>query len=271
MSPPEWSLPEFQQIRVDVTPPTATITLNRPHALNAVTVEMLSELGTAFETLGADPTVTVIVLTGEGRSFCAGVDLKSLGDRRLDGGQVGPILDLPARHVIDVIGNIDKIVIAKVNGHCFTGALEIALGCDIVLVADEAVLGDTHAKWGLRPTWGMSQRLPRLVGPARARYLSYTASTFSGKEAAQWGLAERSCPRDELDSVVREVADAISANSRGSLAAYKDLYRAAERVSLADGLGYEAKAGYRIDDTEGRIAGFREGAGQLRQPARRQT
>jgi enoyl-CoA hydratase len=247
----------FQQIRVDVTAPSATITLNRPHALNAITVDMLGELGTAFDTLGNDPDITVVVVTGAGRAFSAGVDLKALGDRRLDGGKVGDILDLPARHVIELIGKIDKIVVAKVNGHCFTGALEIALSCDVMVVADEAVLGDTHGKWGLRPTWGMSQRLPRLAGPARARYLSYTASTFSGKDAAQWGIAARSCPRAELDSLVAEVAAVICANSRGSLAAYKDLYRAADRLSLAEGLEFEANAAYRIDDTEGRIAGFR--------------
>jgi enoyl-CoA hydratase len=247
----------FQQIRVDVTAPTATITLNRPQALNAITVDMLGELGTAFDTLGDDPDIAVVVLTGAGRAFSAGVDLKALGDRRLDGGKVGDILDLPARHVIELIGNIDKIVVAKVNGHCFTGALEIALSCDVMVVADEAVLGDTHGKWGLRPTWGMSQRLPRLAGPARARYLSYTASTFSGKDAAQWGIAARSCPRAELDSLVAEVAAVICANSCGSLAAYKDLYRAADRLSLVEGLEFEANADYRIDDTEARIAGFR--------------
>lgn len=248
---------DFQQIQVKVAAPTATITLSRPQALNAITVDMLKELGTSFEALGADPAVTVIVLTGKGRAFSAGVDLKSLGDRRLDGGKVGDLLDLPARHVIDVIGTIDTIVIAKINGYCFTGALEIALACDIVIAADEAVLGDTHAKWGLRPTWGMSQRLPGLIGAARARYLSYTARTFTGRQAAEWGLAAQSCPSTDLDSVVTDVADTICANSRGSLAAYKNLYRAAERLTLPDGLGYEATSEYRIDDTESRIARFR--------------
>src|SRR3712207_3426128 len=113
------SLPGFRQIRVDVRSAAATITLDRPQALNAITVGMLDELATALETLGADPDVVVVVLTGGGRAFSAGVDLKSLGDRRLDGGKVGDLLDLPARRVIDLIGGIEKVVIAKVNGHCF--------------------------------------------------------------------------------------------------------------------------------------------------------
>jgi enoyl-CoA hydratase/carnithine racemase len=119
---------------------------------------------------------------------------------------VGDLFDLPARRVIDLIRGLDAVVIAKINGYCFTGALELALACDIVLAADEAVLGDTHAKWGLRPTWGMSQRLPWLVGAARARYLSYTGATFTGRQAADWGLAARACPCADLDTMTAEVA-----------------------------------------------------------------
>jgi enoyl-CoA hydratase len=242
---------------VAVAPPVATVTLSRPQALNAITASLLHELGSALEALGADPPISVVILTGEGRAFSAGVDLKALGDRRLDGGQVGDVLDVPARRVIELISTMDAVVIAKINGHCFTGALELAIACDIIIAAEEAVLGDTHAKWGLRPTWGMSQRLPRLAGAARARYLSYTAATFTGRQAADWGLAARACPRAELDAVTADVAAAVAANSRGSLAAYKDLYRAAECLTLRDGLGYEAAAEYPIDDTEARIARFR--------------
>ena len=248
---------DLQQIRLDVAGPTATITLDRPHALNAITPDMLYELGSALEEVGADPAVTVVVLTGAGRAFSAGVDLKSLGDRGMDGGKVGDLLDVPGRRVLDLIGTIDKIIIAKVNGPCFTGALEIALACDIVVAADEAIFGDTHAKWGLRPTWGMSQRLPRTVGAARARYLSYTASTFTGREAAEWGLAALSCPAAELDGIVAELAQRTCANSRAALAAYKDLYRAADRMTLPDGLEYEASTDYPIEDTDSRIARFR--------------
>jgi len=158
---------DFESIRVDLDPPVATITLDRPQALNAITPQMLAELAEALEHAGHQPAVVVVVLTGAGRAFSAGVDLKALGDRRLDDGKVGDLLDVPARRVIDLIGSLNAVVIAKVNGHCFTGALELALACDIVIAAEEAVLGDTHAKWGLRPTWGMSQRLPWLVGAAR--------------------------------------------------------------------------------------------------------
>lgn len=249
--------PSYSAISVHSEAAVATVTLSRPDALNAITPEMLGELGETFAALAADPEIAVVVLTGEGRAFSAGVDLKALGDRSLAGGKVGDVLDVPARAVIDLIGGMDAVVIAAVNGHCFTGALELALACDVMVVAEEAKLGDTHAKWGLRPTWGMSQRLPRAVGPARARYLSYTATTFTGAQAAEWGMAVRACPRAELDEVVAELARAIAANSRAAVAACKDLHRATERSSLVDGLAYEATAEYEIHDTEDRVAAFR--------------
>ncbi len=234
-----------------------TITLHRPDALNAITPSMLAELDTALATLDADPTVRVVVLTGSGRAFSAGVDLKALGDRKLVDGAVGDILDLPARRITERLSTMSAATIAKINGHCFTGALELALACDLMVTADEAKLGDTHAKFGLRPTWGMSQRLPLAVGRAKARELSMTARMFSGAEAAKMGMACRSVPAAELDDVVTELAAAIAANSAGSLAAYKDLYAASEQMGVADGLAYEAATVYPIDDTDERLASFR--------------
>jgi enoyl-CoA hydratase/carnithine racemase len=247
----------YEQIRLEILDAVATITLHRPEALNAITVPMLEELAAALDEVAVQPGVAVVVLTGEGRAFSAGVDLKALGDRSLEGGAVGDYLDLPARAVIERIAALHAVVIAKVNGFCFTGALELALACDLVVTADEAKLGDTHAQWGLRPSWGMSQRLPRAVGPARARLLSYTARQFTGRQAEEWGLAALSCPAADLDAVVAEICSLIASHSRGALAAYKDLYRASERLPLPDGLAYEASTPYPIADTESRIAQFR--------------
>jgi enoyl-CoA hydratase/carnithine racemase len=234
-----------------------TLTLSRPAALNAITPGMLVDLGDALEAVAADRAVRVVVLTGEGRAFSSGVDLKSLDGAPLPGGAVGDLLDVPARRVLDLLTTMPQLAVAKVNGHCFTGALELVLACDLVVAADEATFGDTHATWGLRPTWGMSQRLPRLVGVTRARELSYTARRFSGTEAAAWGLAARSVPRDELDAAVAALVEQVLRNSAGALAAYKDLYRAALGGDLTTGLAYEASTTYEIDDTEDRISSFR--------------
>lgn len=244
-------------IRVERDAAVVTVVLDRPDALNALTPAMLEALGDALERAADDAGVRVVVLTGEGRAFSAGVDLKALGQVSLAGGAVGDVLDLPARRVTALLSTMPQVTIAKVNGFCFTGALELALACDLVVVAEEAKLADTHAKFGLRPSWGMSQRLLRLVGPARARELTYTARTFTGSEAAEWGLAARAVPLAELDAAVAGLVDAIVANSAGALAAAKDLYRVALDGGLADGLAYEAATHYEIDDTEERVGSFR--------------
>jgi len=245
------------QVELDRERGIATVVLSRPEVLNAITRAMLEELIVALDVISQDESVKVVVLTGAGKAFSAGVDLKALGGRSLEGGAVGDYLDEPARQVIHRLTTIPKIVIARVNGFCFTGALELVLACDLVVVANEARLGDTHAKWGLRPTWGMSQRLARIVGMAKARELSYTARTFTGAEAAEWGLAARAVPLEQLDIAVNDLAQPLLANSIGSLVAYKDLYRRSLDVGQADGLEYEAAARFDIADTAQRLATFR--------------
>ncbi len=248
----------MEPILVDQDGEIATLRFNRPDAMNALTPDMLVQAADAMAALGADPTVRVIVITGAGRAFSAGVDLKALGAVELVDGMVGDILDLPARRLIELIVSAPQPVIASVNGHCYTGALEIALACDLLLIADEATVGDTHAKWGLRPTWGMSQRLPRRVGWQRARELSYTARSLRGAEAAALGLALCSVPRAELDERVAMLCRDICANSAQSIAAYKDLYRHTETVPLAQGLAVEFENRYPISDSMQRLAAFLE-------------
>ncbi|MEO1061058.1 MAG: enoyl-CoA hydratase/isomerase family protein [Actinomycetota bacterium] len=236
----------------------ATVTLHRPEALNAITPTMLGQLVATLEQIADDETVSVVVLTGTGRAFSAGVDLKALGSARPSDGEVGGDLNTPARRVAELLETMPQATIAKVNGFCFTGALELAIACDLVIVAEEAKLGDTHAKWGLRPTWGMSQRLPRLVGLQAAKALSFTARTFTGFEAFEMGLALRAVPLQLLDRSVDALAAEIAENSAGSIAAYKDLYRASTATSLAEGLAYEASTDYRIADTGDRLSSFKK-------------
>lgn len=247
----------FSEITVQADGAVATVTLNRPEALNAITPTMLAELNTAFDELAGRPDVTVIVLTGAGRAFSAGVDLKALGDRTLVQGKVGDILDVPARALTAKVTSLDKVVVAKVNGHCFTGALELALACDLMVVASEATIGDTHAKFGLRPTWAMSARLPRAVGPQAARMMSYTARSIKGDEAQRLGMAALCAPRADLDSVVDALVSDIVANSAASLAAYKDLYRQGAGVGLEGAIAYEYSTDYDITDSAERLAPWR--------------
>ena len=150
-------------------------------------------------------------------------------------------------------------MIAKVHGACFTGALEIALHCDFVFTTNDTKFGDTHAKFGLRPTWGMSQTLAQAVGVRRAKELSYTARTVLGPEAASLGLANESVKdKDALDALVDERASAIAANSRPAVAAMKRLYALAqEGRDIEEGLQAELALEFPdITDTSERLAGF---------------
>lgn len=233
-----------------------TIVLQRPEALNALTPSMLEMLVVALDESSNDEGIDVVVLTGAGRAFCAGVDLKALAAQGVEGGDVSESLNRPARRTTELLSSMPKVTVAKVNGACFTGGLEIALACDLMIVANEAKMGDTHTKWGLRPTWGMSQRLVQAVGITRARWLSYTARTFSGREAAEWGLACESAPLEELDARTDELVSAIASNSAAAMRAYKELYRSAQDHMLSDGLQFEYTTVYPMKGAGDRVKAF---------------
>lgn len=234
------------------------ITFNRPQAMNAITPAMLKELKSAVLEAGKDKEAKVIVLTGAGKAFCAGVDLKALGDQKLVNGKVGDILDIPARELIKAIRDVPKVVISLVNGFCFTGAMEIMLACDIVIASEDAKIGDTHAKWGLRPTWGMSARLPRRVGFLKAKELSFTADATPAKEAERIGLINMAVPADKLEDALQTMAKKIMSNSPQSIAAYKQLYNSNENMTLDKSLELEFGSEFVITDSEERLGGFKK-------------
>ncbi len=236
------------------------ITFNRPDALNALRPEMLLALRDLVIAAQGDAETRVIVIEGAGRAFSAGVDLKVLQDVTPQSGKIGDMFDRPAAEATKAIRRADLPVIAKVHGACFTGALEIALHCDVIYTTEDTKFGDTHAKFGLRPTWGMSQLLPRRVGLARAKELSFTARTFSGAEALAMGLAADAA-KDvaALDALIARRAGQMVANSGAAIAAYKDLYRlAGEDGPLEEAIDAELAQTYPgITDTEERLADFR--------------
>jgi len=249
---------EYEDLIYEKSGGIAKITINRPKVMNALSPAVLLELKAAVQEAGKDDEVRVVVLTGAGRAFSAGVDLVSLGDRKLERGGVGPILDDPARDLIETIQTVPKVVIAAVNGYCLTGALEIVLGCDLVIASEEARFGDTHTRWGLRPSWGMSQRLPRTVGLLKAKELSFTAEMVVAQDAERIGLANMTVPAEKLGDTVQQLASKIMANSPEAIAAYKYLYNQGMRDSLQKGLELEAKTEFVISDTEERVEKFRK-------------
>ena len=207
----------------------------------------------------ADPEISVIVLEGEGRAFSAGVDLKVLQGIDPQGGKIGDVFDEPARRAYLAIRRASCPVIAKVHGACFTGALEIALHCDFIFTTETTKFGDTHAKFGLRPTWGMTQTLAEAVGIRRAKELSFSARTFLGTEAVELGVANAAfADKASLDARVAELAQQLAANSAAAVSAIKDLYALSQdghgvALALEKELGREYS---NILDTKQRLAGF---------------
>ena len=238
-----------------------TITLNRPEALNAYRPEMLIEIREIILKTEDDPNVAVIVIEGAGKAFSAGVDLKVLQGFDPEAGKIGDLFDKPAALAWDTFRKSRCPIIAKVHGACFTGALEMALHCDFIFTTLDTKFGDTHAKFGLRPTWGMSQTLSQAIGVRKAKDMSFSARTVLGDEAVRLGIANEAVEdKDALDALVNKRASQIASNSQASVSAFKDLYNVAQSgLSMDDALKEEFSREYPdIKDTNDRLAGFKK-------------
>jgi enoyl-CoA hydratase/carnithine racemase len=228
----------------------AQLTLNRPDKLNALNVALFEQLEAQVADIEANP-VGVVVLRGAGRCFSAGHDLGDIA--------TGERLPRPnyQSHVIERLANLPLPVISAVHGHCYTGALELALVGDIILAAESAKFGDTHAKWALTPVWGLSQRLPRRVGTYKAREMMFTCRTYSGREAEAMGLANQCVPDADFDAAIENLTKAILVNSSFSHAANKRLLLETDGLTIGAGLGHEVYNGEgRGPDMAERIAAF---------------
>jgi enoyl-CoA hydratase len=212
----------------------ATLLLNKPDKLNALDSSVFEELLEHVERLEkSTETIGCVILRGSGRSFCAGHDLAVLG-----AGESIAENTLQAK-TIERLANLPQPVITAVHGHCYTGGLELALAGDIILASANARFADTHAKWALTPLWGLSQRLPRRVGTAKATEMMFTCRTYTAAEAQQMGLANACYPDEVFNQEVETFARAILDNSWYSLRENKRLLLETEAMSLAAGLAHE--------------------------------
>ena len=230
-----------------------TLTLNRPSQLNALSPSLFVELREHVGRLASETkSVGCVVLRGAGRSFSAGNDLKAI-----EAGETAPTSTFQAK-TLEELEALPQPVIASVRGHCYTGALELAIACDLMIVAEGARLADTHGRWAMTPTWGMSQRLPRRIGPLRAKELMLTGRVVTGREAVDLGLANRCVPDSELDEATADFAREIVANSWHTLRADKMLVDGGTGLSLGEGLRFEREnSPGRGPDMEERLKAFR--------------
>ncbi|HKV53491.1 MAG TPA: enoyl-CoA hydratase [Candidatus Binataceae bacterium] len=228
----------------------STVTLNRPEKLNALNRELRGAFCRTMQELRGDPETLVVIITGAGRAFCAGLDLRELGS--------GPIRDEGNATFVTVIEDLEVPVIAAVNGFAVTGGFELALACDLIVAAQEAQFADTHARVGVMPGGGMSARLPRAVGIRKARELSFTGNYLDAEAAERMGLVNRVVPRDQLMATARELAHQIQGANQPVVQQMKKLYDRTSRVSLDDGLRIEQdffrafNSASRLDDMEAR-------------------
>jgi enoyl-CoA hydratase/carnithine racemase len=237
----------------------AILTLNRPDKLNALTVAMFQQLRSHVQQLASDTeTIGLVLLRGAGKCFSAGHDLADIAH-----GEHPPEPHFQA-NTIELLAELPQPVVSAVHGHCYTGALELALAGDLIVAAASAKFADTHARWALTPVWGMSQRLPRRVGMARAQEMTYTARTYTGAEALAMGLVNWCVPDDLFETELEKFSRSILANSWFSLRANKRLYRETDGLALRSGLSHEiARSEGRGPDMDQRIARFMDKSSKL--------
>lgn len=219
--------------------PVATVTINRPSAMNALSTELRLELSRCFRDLKDEPEVRVVILTGAGRAFCAGMDLNELGSGSHGTSGLDNVSE--GLDVVATMGEFEGPVIAAVNGHAMAGGFELALACDMIVASTNARFADTHARVGFLPGWGLSQRLPRLIGAARAKELSFSGNAIDAHTALAWGLVNRVTEPTELLSHCQALGEQMAGCVPRAVRAYKRLIDVGLELPLPEALRYEAE------------------------------
>lgn len=217
---------------------TAIITLNRPERRNAINQALLAGLYDAIEQVAGNSAIRVAIITGNGKSFCAGIDLdaivtENLFDPRGDGTDLS-----------DIFAACDKPIIGAVNGHAITGGFEIALNCDFLIASENASFADTHARVGIHPGWGMTQLLQQAVGQRRARQMSFTCQFIDARTACEWGLVNEVTAPEKLMSRAQDIAGQIGAVNQDLLGKIKKLIDAQNTATFDDSFSLE-RQGFR--------------------------
>ncbi|MBV1905015.1 MAG: enoyl-CoA hydratase [Pseudomonadales bacterium] len=248
-------------ILVEQSDGIATVTLNRPDALNALSSELRQQLKEAIDQLENDPEVKVMILTGAGRAFTAGIDLKELGTKAGVLSSGGDVMTALEKFTGPIIGAI--------NGVAITGGFELALACDVIIASTEARFADTHSRVGVLPGWGLSQRLTKAIGIYRAKELSLTGNFLSAELAEKWGLVNRVVAPDQLMPTCIALAKDMLSAVPDILTTYKQLIDEGYAGSFSAGMETEQryfKASNKLlkpEDVENRRIGIKErGRGQ---------
>lgn len=212
----------------------ALVTLNRPDALNALSTGLRSAICKTFRDLAKNDSVRAVVLTGAGRAFTAGVDLKEAGERGFALGAGEEEIDLAS-----ALNDYPWPIIGAINGFAITGGFELALMCDVLLASENAKFADTHAHVGIVPGWGLSQKLSRMIGTSRAKELSFTGNFLDAETAEKWGLVNRVYRAEELVPAALKLAQEMTKTQPALLKIYKELIDDGFGMAFADALRHE--------------------------------
>ncbi|GAB2972249.1 enoyl-CoA hydratase/isomerase family protein [Nocardioides montaniterrae] len=229
-------------VRLEVADGVARVWLDRPEALNAVTVALAEALECALLAAGADPSVRVVLVRGAGGSFCAGGDFDEVSRLRAEGPEALRTLFVAFGRACAAITRISQPVVVAVEGMAMAGGFELMQAADVALVRDDARICDNHVNFGMVPGGGGSQRLPRLVGRQRALGHLLSGDRLSGVEAVAWGLAYRSYAAAEFDDAVEAYVARLAGRSAASVATIKRLVRGSVDNDLDAGLQAEMTA-----------------------------
>lgn len=225
-----------EHVLVERDGPVVLVTLNRPEAMNALNRALRAELVATFQSLASDETVRVAVLTGAGRAFTAGVDLKEAGQTGFALGADGGDIDLAKG-----LAAFPWPIIGAINGFAITGGFELALMCDVLLASENAKFADTHARVGIMPGWGLSQKLSRLIGISRAKELSFTGNFIDADTAADWGLVNRVYRPDDLLPAALAMAKEMASCNPLLLKSYKAIIDDGFAQTFAEGSRLEVE------------------------------
>ena len=223
-----------QILKLERDGPVAIVTLNRPDALNALSRALRAEIVSTFTELASDQDIRATVLTGEGRAFTAGVDLKEAGETGFALGADGGSIDLS-----QALAAYPWPIIGAINGFAITGGFELALMCDVLLASENAKFADTHARVGIMPGWGLSQKLSRLIGVSRAKELSFTGNFIDAETAERWGLVNRVYPAAELLPAAIKLAHEMTSCDPVLLRNYKKVIDDGLATTFGEGMKME--------------------------------
>ena len=243
----------YTTLKLEKKDQTALLTFNRPEVLNALNTTVATEALDAVEAVGSDPSVRVLILTGEGRAFVAGADIAEMQEKNAEAARIYSEL---GHRFMNTLQDLPQPVIAAVNGFCLGGGLEVALACDIRIASESAQFGLPETILGIIPGWGATQRTARLVGASRTKELIFTGRRIKAAEALAMGLVNRVVPGAELMATVEEMAAIMCRQGQIAIRAAKVAINQGMDLSLDDALRLEVDTFVDLFDTDDRREGM---------------